>query len=133
VYGGGGIMPDYFVPRDTSEFTPYLNKVVNYGYLYQFAFQYADRNRKTLSTFKDWKQMDKYLESQQLLGQFVAFAATKGVSPDAKQINVSKRFIENQLKSYITRNILGDQGFYPLFYKDDKTVLKALEIIRKQK
>lgn len=133
VYGGGGIMPDYFVPRDTSEFTPYLNKVVNYGYLYQFAFQYADRNRKTLSVIKDWKQMDKYLESQQLLGQFEAFAATKGVLPDAKQINISKKFIDNQLKSYITRNILGDEGFYPLFYRDDKTVLKALEIIRKQK
>ncbi len=133
VYGGGGIMPDYFVPRDTSEYTPYLNKVVNYGYLYQFAFQYADRNRKSLSNIKDWKQMDKYLESQQLLNQFESFAATKGVLPDAKQINISKRFIDNQLKSYITRNILGDEGFYPLFYKDDKTVLKALEIIRKQK
>lgn len=133
VYGGGGIMPDYFVPRDTSEYTPYLNKVVNYGYLYQFAFQYADRNRKALSVIKDWKQMDKYLESQQLLSQFESYAATKGILPDARQINISKRFIDNQLKSYITRNILGDEGFYPLFYKDDKTVLKALEMIRKQK
>lgn len=131
VYGGGGIMPDVFVGRDTTEYTPYLNKVVNYGYLYQFAFQYTDKNRKTLNGFKDWKAMNSYLSGQALLNDFVAFAATKGVKPVAREISISKRFIETQLKAYITRNTLGDEGFYPLFYKDDKTVLKALEIVKK--
>ena len=92
VYGGGGIMPDYFVPRDTSDYTPYLNKVVNYGYLYQFAFQYADKNRKTLSEIKGWQNMDKYLDTQNLLTQFTAFAATKGILPNPKQIAISKKF-----------------------------------------
>jgi carboxyl-terminal processing protease len=57
----------------------------------------------------------------------------KGVVPNAKQIAISRNFLLTQLKSYITRNIQGDEGFYPLYYKNDKTVLKALEVIRKQK
>lgn len=133
VYGGGGIMPDIFVPRDTTEYTPYLNKVLNYGYLYQFAFKYTDTNRKTLNNIKTWQAMDKYLSTQPLVKEFTAFAATKGVAPNAKQISISQRLIANQLKSYITRNILGDEGFYPLIFKDDKTVIKAVETISKVK
>ena len=133
VYGGGGIMPDYFVARDTSEYTVYLNKVVNYGYIYQFAFQYTDKNRKTLNAIKGWQNIEKYLDKQPLLGDFTTFAASKGVVPNAKQIAISRNFLLTQLKSYITRNIQGDEGFYPLYYKNDKTVLKALEVIRKQK
>jgi len=132
VYGGGGIMPDIFVPRDTLEYTPYLNKVINYGYLYQFAFQYVDRNRDKLKTFKTWQQLDKYLTSQNMINDFVAFSTTKGVAANWKQINISKRFLLMQLNAYISRNILGDSGFYPLLYKDDKTVKKALESLSKK-
>jgi carboxyl-terminal processing protease len=133
VYGGGGIMPDYFVPRDTSEYTPYLNKVINYSYLYQFAFQYTDQNRAKLNTYKSWQQMGAYLDSQDLLGKFTAFAKTKGVQPNPRDIAISKRMITNLLQSYITRNVLGDDGFYPLFYKYDKTVAKGLEVVKQQK
>ncbi len=133
VYGGGGIMPDIFVARDTTEYTPYLNKVLNYGYLYQFAFKYTDANRKKLNTLKTWQAMDQYLNTQPLLNEFTSFAATKGVAPNAKEIAISKRLINNQLKAYITRNTLGDNGFYPLFFRDDKTVKKAIETISKVK
>jgi len=132
VYGGGGIMPDIFVPRDTSEYTPYLNKVINYGYLYQFAFQYVDRNREKLKTLKTWQQMDSYLTSQNLIPSFVAYSTSKGVVANKKQIDISKRFLLMQLKAYITRNILGDTGFYPMMYKDDKTVKRALETLNKK-
>ncbi|MDR3652075.1 MAG: S41 family peptidase [Paludibacter sp.] len=132
VYGGGGIMPDIFVPRDTSEYTPYLNKVINYGYLYQFAFQYSDKNRAVLKTQKTWQQMDKYLDAQNLLTDFVHYVTTKGIAANPKQINISKRFLLLQLKAYISRNTLGDSGFYPLLYKDDKTVKVALEHLNKK-
>lgn len=132
VYGGGGIMPDIFVPRDTSEYTPYLNKVINYGYLYQYAFQYSDKNRGKLKANKTWQQMSDYLDKQNILSDFTAFAATKGVTPNPKQIMISKRFLLTQLKAYISRDILGDIGFYPLLYKDDKTVKTALEQLRKK-
>ncbi len=133
VYGGGGIMPDIFVSRDTTEYSPYLNKVLNYGYLYQYAFKYTDTNRKTLSSIKTWQAMDKYLSTQPLLKEFSSFAAAKGVAPNAKEIAISQRLINSQLKSYITRNTLGDTGFYPLFFRDDKTVKKAIETISKVK
>ncbi|HJV77650.1 MAG TPA: S41 family peptidase [Paludibacter sp.] len=132
VYGGGGIMPDIFVPRDTTEFTPYLNKVINYGYLYQFAFQYADKNRDKLKANKTWQQMDKYLDAQNLLPEFVRFTSGKGVAANSSQVNISKRLLLTQLKGYISRNSIGDQGFYPLLYKDDKTVKTALEQLRKK-
>jgi carboxyl-terminal processing protease len=133
VYGGGGIMPDVFVPRDTTEFTPYLNKVINYGYIYQFAFQYADQNRDKLKAFKTWQPLVAYLQTNNILNDFINFVTKKGVKPDMKQISISKRFIEIQLEAYISRTVLGDNGFYPLLYKDDKTVAKALEVLQPKK
>ena len=133
VYGGGGIMPDIFVPRDTTEYTPYLNKVVNYGYLYQYAFQYADKNREALKKMKTWQQMQQYLGSQNILKDFVQFADSKGVAPNPAQIAISKRILLNQLEAYISRNTLGDPGFYPLLYKDDAAVKRALEQLQKKK
>jgi len=132
VYGGGGIMPDIFVPRDTTEFTQYLNKVINYGYLYQYAFLYTDLNRSKLKTIKTWQLMDRYLDQANLLPDFVIFTTSKGVVANWKQINISKKIILTQLKAYITRNSLGDTGFYPLLYKDDKTVKTALEQLRRK-
>jgi len=133
VYGGGGIMPDIFVARDTTAYTPYLNQALNYGYLYQFAFKYTDANRKMLSSFKTWQAMNVHLSKQALLNEFTAYAAQKGLAPNPKQINISRKLIETQITSYITRNVLGDEGFYPLFYKDDSTVLKAVEVLAKAK
>jgi len=100
--------------------------------LYQFAFQYVDKNRDKLKANKSWQQMDKFLDGQNLLPEFVRFATTKGVAANPKQINISKRFLLMQLKAYISRNSIGDQGFYPLLYKDDKTVKTALEQLRKK-
>jgi len=132
VYGGGGIMPDIFIGRDTSEYTTYLNKVINYGYLYQYAFQYSDVNRAKLKSLKSWQQIDTYLDSQQLIKSFVVFVNSKGLVSNWKEIDISKNTIIKQLKAYITRNTLGDEGFYPILYKDDKTVLMALEQLRKK-
>lgn len=133
VHGGGGIMPDIFVPRDTSQYSPYLTKVVNYGYTYQYAFQYTDRNREKLKQYKTWQEMDKYLSSQNLLNEFIAFASEKGVQPNQREINISKNLIQNQIKSYIVRNILGENNFFPLLNTTDETVKKALEQLRKEK
>jgi carboxyl-terminal processing protease len=133
VYGGGGIMPDIFVSRDTSEYSTYLNKVVNYGYLYQFAFQYSDQHRNTLKAFRDWQKMEAHLNTQNLLAEFVKFAGTKGVKPTGRDLAISGKFIQRQLNAYITRNIIGENGFYPLFYKDDKTILKAIDVLANKK
>jgi carboxyl-terminal processing protease len=132
VYGGGGIMPDIFIPRDTSEFTPYLNNVINSGSIYQFAFRYTDQNRKLLSAYKTWQEMDKYLSTKALLSEFTDYTTSKKIKPTASDLKKSGNLITDQLKAYITRNMLGDDGFYPLIYKNDETVLKAIAEISKK-
>lgn len=131
VYGGGGIMPDVFVPRDTSGYSPYYTKVFNYGHIYRFAFQYTDKHRELLKRYKSWQEMDKYLTSQPLLTEFIAFAATQGLQPSRHEINTSGHLILEQIKSYIVRNMLGDSGYFPMINRNDATVKKALEAVRK--
>ena len=127
VHGGGGIMPDVFVGRDTTLNTPYYNKVVNLAFTYQFAYQYTDQHRKELSKFKDWQSLENHLKKQNLIKEFVAFAATKDVAPNEEQIEKSKPLLNRLLNAYIVRNILGDEGFFPLFERDDEITKKALE------
>ena len=133
VYGGGGIMPDIFIPRDTTEFTDYFAQVVNYAHIYQFAFAYTDRHRAQLATLKDWKAMERHLDQQDLLNEFVAYAEKRGVKPNAKQIQLSRTIILTRLKAYISRNVIGDEGFYPILFKDDPSVSAAIRELNKKK
>lgn len=131
VRGGGGIMPDVFVGRDTTLNTPWYNICVNKAYTYQFAYQYTDEHRKELSKFKDWQSLEKYLLKQDIIPQFVAFAKAKGVEPNQAQIAKSRPLMTRLLNAYIVRNILGDDGFFPLFERDDEITKKAIEVISK--
>ena len=129
VHGGGGIMPDVFVGRDTTLNTPWYNKCVNLAYTYQFAFQYTDKHRQELNAFKDWQALEKHLNNQNILREFVAFAAEKDVAPNEEQIAKSKPLITRLLNAYIVRNILGDEGFFPLYERDDDITKKAVEVL----
>ncbi|MBQ7631932.1 MAG: S41 family peptidase [Paludibacteraceae bacterium] len=129
VHGGGGIMPDVFVGRDTTLNTPWYNRCVNMAYTYQFAYQYTDTHRKQLSEFKDWQSLEQYLLKQNVLREFVAFAKAKGIEPDESQIQKSKPLMTRLLNAYIVRNILGDEGFFPLFERDDEITKKAVEVL----
>ena len=129
VRGGGGIMPDVFVGRDTTLNTPYFNIVVNRAYTYQFAYQYTDRHRKELSQYKDWQSLEKHLLKANWVPEFVAFAKEKGVEPNAEQLAKSKPLLVRLVNAYIVRNILNDEGFFPLFERDDDITQKAVEVI----
>ncbi len=131
MYGGGGIMPDIFVGRDTTLNTAWYNKCVNHAYTYQFAYQYTDRHRKELEKFKDWQALEKHLKSANWLPEFVAFAKNKGVEPDQAQIAKSKPLLERLVNAYIVRNILGDDGFFPLYERDDEITKRAIEFLNK--
>lgn len=133
VYGGGGIMPDVFVPRDTSGYNSYLTSIMNNGLIYQFAFKYADDHRNNLTKFKDAKEILKYLRTQPILDQFVTFAASKGIKPRPVYINASRKLITNNLYAYIARNIIGDEAFYPLILMDDNTFIKAVDLLDNDK
>ena len=131
VHGGGGIMPDVFVGRDTTLYTPYFNQVVNRAYTYQFAYQYTDRHREELNKFTDWQSLEKHLLRANWLPEFVAFAEAKGVAPNPAQLEKSKPLLVRLVNAYIVRNILNDAGFYPLFERDDDITKKAIEQLSK--
>ncbi len=127
VHGGGGIMPDYFVPADTLGYSDYYSKVTQKGLVYQFALDYADSKRKELSTFKTSADFEAYFRKVNVLNLFVAFAEKKGVKPNNSDLKTSSKIIDNQVKAYIARNILGEKGFYPIIQNIDKTLLVAME------
>ena len=133
VYGGGGIMPDVFVPRDTTGITSYLIDVSNKGLLIQYSFQYSDQNRAKLSTFENEDELEAYLKQQNLVEQFVRYAASKGVKRRNLLINKSRKLLEKTLYSNIIYNILGQEPCIRYLNETDATVQKALEILIDEK
>jgi carboxyl-terminal processing protease len=128
VYGGGGIMPDFFEPADTSGRSTYFEKIYQDGLVYQYAFRFSDQHREMLLKMKNAYEISNYLENQKILNQFVSFAESKGIPADKEGLKASGMIIETQLKAYIARNILGEEGYYPVIQQIDKTLLKAVEI-----
>ena len=131
VHGGGGIMPDVFVGRDTTLYSPYFNKVVNRAYTYQFAYQYTNQHRKELTKYKDWQALEKHLNDANWLPEFVAYCKEKGIEPNEADIRKSRQPLTRLVNAYIVRNILGDEGFFPLFERDDEITKRAVEELSK--
>ena len=134
VFGGGGVMPDLFIPSDTGGITTYFNNVTrNNNIIYLYALQYSDLNYAKLSSFRTYRQLHDYLKQQPLLSDFADFAASRGVKKRPALISISAGLIETHLQSYIVRNFFDDNGFYPIFFKDDPTVRKAVKVIKEGK
>ena len=129
VYGGGGIMPDLFVPADTTEVTPYYVEVAGRNILYRYTIEYADRHREALNAVRTIPELQRLLDGDsRLVDDFVRYAAQKGVRPDYGQIARSRHLIEAQLRAYIGRNTpLEDNGFYANIYPVDNVILRAIE------
>ena len=128
VYGGGGIMPDYFVPLDTTGYSSYYSKLTQKLLIYHFAFDYTDKNRQQLEKLKTATDIETYLDQQHIMDQFIRYAATKGVPRDPKGLKKSGKIIQTQVEAYVARNVIGDDGFYPIIREIDTTLKKALEI-----
>lgn len=130
VYGGGGIMPDVFVPNDTTGITGYYINVLNAGLLQKFAYEYSDLNREALHKVKDVNALLKSLPSDGvLISSFAHFAATNGIPARWYYINLSTPLIVTQLKALIARDVLGLSAYYEVFNKIDNNVNRALQII----
>jgi carboxyl-terminal processing protease len=130
VYGGGGIMPDVFVPRDTTYHTDYYYRLRETGTIYQFALEYADKNRKELSAFENAKTLKLHLDQQPIRQLLIDFAKTKEVKYNNRDFQISKDLIDLETKAYIARNILDNEGFYPIISKQDEVLQKAIELIK---
>ncbi|MCM1310283.1 MAG: S41 family peptidase [Bacteroides sp.] len=131
VYGGGGIMPDIFVPADTANITSYYTQVSNAGLLHRYAFDYVDANRWRLDEAGSVDELLALLPSdQQLLGDFVSFAASNGVAARWYYINISRPLLVNILKALIARDVLGTAAFYEIDNTRDNAVARALEELK---
>ncbi len=128
VYGGGGIMPDKFVPADTVGISPYFLKVRSN--IYRFALRYTSDNRAQLNKFSNAADIEKFLDKQGLLDQFIRYATTNGIKKDPEGLKISGQIIQIQLKAYIARNILDNKGFYPIWEKIDTTLKFAIDFLK---
>ena len=133
VYGGGGIMPDYFVPLDTSGFSHYFANIRDKSLIYKYAFFYSDTYRAILTKFKTNRDLVSYLKKQDLKEKFIVYASKNGINGKYSDIVLSASLIENELEAYICRNFFDNDGFYPVINSIDKTIIKALEVLRSDK
>ncbi len=134
VYGGGGIIPDIFVPRDTSGISSYYISVLNAGLIQQYAFHYVDVNRGKLKQMKDYKQFLRTLPSNDaLINDFVDYATRKGVPARWYYINISRDLICSQLKALIARDVFGSNAYYPIINKTDNVIEVAIKSLNKHK
>ncbi|BEG99289.1 S41 family peptidase [Bacteroides sedimenti] len=131
VYGGGGIMPDIFVPQDTIGSTSYYTSTMSKGLDILFGFKYTDQNRNKLNQFTDANSLINYLKRQNLVDQFANFAEKNGIKRRNLLIRTSYKLIEKRLFSRIVDSMLGEEEFYRYINQTDKTVLKAVEVLMK--
>ncbi len=127
VYGGGGIMPDIFVPNDTSGITSYYINVANAGLLHKFAFDYVDAHREEFQNIKSTEELLRLLPADDtLLRQFVNYASRNGVSARWYYINISHDLIVNQLKALIARDALDYNAYFTIANTMDANVKRAV-------
>ena len=134
VYGGGGIVPDIFVARDTTGITSYYIDIANAGLLQRYAFNYCNEHRKSLSNMKDYNEFLNTAPSDEaLLKDFADYASRNGIAPRWYYINLSRDVIVTNLKALIARDTFGSQAFYPIVNRQDNTVLAALKALNQHK
>ncbi|MBR6848566.1 MAG: S41 family peptidase [Bacteroidales bacterium] len=131
VYGGGGIMPDVYVPlvNDSTEY--YFNRITNTGVLYQYAFDYCDSHRQELAKYKTVADFDKSFHvTDAMFAELVKRAEAKGLKGNEQEKQVARREADILLKAYIARDLFDEEGFYPIYRAMDDVLQKALEVLK---
>ncbi|MBK9291661.1 MAG: S41 family peptidase [Bacteroidetes bacterium] len=132
VYGGGGILPDIYVPLKPDSSLAFFTRLANSGLIFQYAFEYADANRQTLRQYKDVSDfIARFRVTDAMLQALYRQAAERGITALPAEQNSSARHTRILLKAYIGRNLYDDEGFYPIYQEIDEVLQKALEILRK--
>lgn len=132
VYGGGGIVPDVFVPVERQASLAYYTLLINKGLLYRYAFDYTDRHRSELSRFTDFNGFNRdFLISDDIFNGLIDYAESQGVKREENDPEISDGRARVMLKAYIGRNILDNEGFFPLLNSIDPVFLKSVDILKK--
>lgn len=131
VYGGGGIMPDIFVPQDTTGMTSYYRMAAARGLIVRYTLDYTDKNRSKLQEYDTPEKMEAYLKKQNLLEKFAEYAESKGLKRRNILMYKSKKLFEESLYGNVIYNMLGMEAYIAYSNQTDKTVQKALEVLEK--
>lgn len=129
VYGGSGIMPDIFIPRDSTVMNSYYNSIMSKGYVQEYAAYYTDMNRGKLEEFESYNELNDYLKKQPLLLNLVSYADSKGIRRRPYLINEASDLLESLLRGFIVRHFWGYNGYYPVYFESDELVNKAVELL----
>jgi carboxyl-terminal processing protease len=131
VYGGGGIMPDYFVPLDTSLNTQYLNELYTSSAMQEYTFNYTDANREKLEQMGYEKFYKSFKVSDQMINELVETGKRYKVKPDYKALRDKRKLFELHVKAQIARKIWNNDGFYPLFNETNEILQQAIKLFDK--
>jgi carboxyl-terminal processing protease len=128
VYGGGGIMPDYFVPLDTTLTSRYFNELSYANVMREYAFNYGDQNGKALEQkgYKDYLQ--NFEVGDVMLNQVVELGKKNNIKPDLKDLQLNKKLFQVYLKAEIARKVWGNSAFYPIFNETNEVLQQAIKL-----
>lgn len=132
VYGGGGIVPDIFVPRDTTGITAYFKEAYFTGLLYQYGYDFVDRNREQLQACKDLDAVKKYLKRKGIVEDFVRFAQRAGLKRRNLMIQRSYELLTTYITSTIVGDVLDENAAAAYANATDSTVLRAIDVLRRE-
>lgn len=130
VFGGGGIMPDIYVPYDADNYPDYYNHLLDRGIIFRYAFQYTDTHRQKLSDYTTFADFEKYFTvNKGIFLDFITYAEEKGIGRDEAGIRESEQRIKTLIRAYIARNLFDDDGFYPVYHEIDETFQVAMDYL----
>jgi carboxyl-terminal processing protease len=135
VYGGGGVMPDIFIPVDTSIHYPYMNRLRRNNIVNNFTLEYVDKQREQIkSKFPDFKNFDaKFEVSEEMIAEIVEIGAKEGMEKNDESLAFIKSDLKREVKALLARDLYSRDDFYKVYYKDDKAIIEALKVIGSQK
>jgi len=131
VYGGGGIMPDIFIPIDSTRTTDYHLTLNRYGILNKMTISYLDENRKNLNKkYPDiYKFKKDFSVTEDMLNKIISMAEEEKIEFNEEQYNKSKEYISLHLKAIIANNLFDPKDYYNIINEVNDSYRKALEII----
>ncbi len=128
VYGGGGIMPDYFVPLDTTSSSKYFNQLFNANILREYAFGYAHENKSGLREKGYPDYLQHFEVSQFMINEIVDMGRKNKIEPDYKDLKKNKRLFHIYIKAEVARNVWGNESFYPIFNETNEVLQQAIKL-----
>lgn len=128
VYGGGGIMPDYFIPLDTTLNSHYLNELSASLAVNEYTFKYATKNGKELEKKGFDAFYSKFNVTDEMLNDLVKLGQSKKIKPDYQELKEKKRIFKIHIKAQIARKIWGNEGAYPIMNETNEIFQQALKL-----